>query len=102
MLKTLGAVAFAIALPAAALAQPTQAPADKAAQTQTCSDHSKMAGMDHMKMDRSPMAGMDMSGMNKSGMDHSKMAAMDHSKMMGSCATPATAGASSDHQDHSH
>jgi hypothetical protein len=61
-----------------------------------------MAGMGHMKMDQSQMAEMERSGMNMSGMDHSKMAAMDHSKMMGSCAMPPTAGASSDHQDHSH
>ena len=102
MLKTLGAVAFATALSAAAPAQATQAPANKAAQAQTCADHSKMAGMGHMKMDQSQMAEMERSGMNMSGMDHSKMAAMDHSKMMGSCAMPPTAGASSDHQDHSH
>ena len=100
MLKTLGAVALAIALPAAALAQSTQTPADKSAQTQTCADHMKKAGMDHMKMDHSQMAGMDMSGMNMPGMDHSKMAAMDHSKMMGSCAAP-KAGPTSEHQDHS-
>jgi uncharacterized protein involved in copper resistance len=100
MLKTLSTVALAIGLPAAAFAQAAQAPADKPAQTQTCADHSKMAGMDHMKMDQSQMAGMDMSGMNMSGMDHSKMAAMDHSKMMGSCATP-KAGATSEHQGHS-
>ena len=100
MLKTFGAVALAIALPAAAFAQSTQAPADKPAQTQTCSDPMKKAGMDHMKMDHSQMAGMDMSGMNMPGMDHSKMVATDHSKMMGSCATP-KAGSTSEHQDHS-
>ena len=95
MLKIVSAVAVAIALPAAAFAQTTQAPADKSAQTQTCADHSKMAGMDHMKMDHSQM-----SGTNMSGMDHSKVASMDHSKMMGSCATP-KAGATSEHQGHS-
>ena len=100
MLKTLSTVALAIALPAAAFAQATQARADKAVQSQTCADHMKMAGMDHMKMDHSQMAGMDMSGMNMPSMDHSKMAAMDHSKMMGSCATP-KAGSTSEHQGHS-
>lgn len=100
MLKTLSAVAMAIALPAATFAQAAQAPADNPAQAQTCADHMKMAGTDHMKMDHSQMGGMDMSGMNMSGMDHSKMGAMDHSKMMGSCTTP-KAGSTSEHQDHS-
>lgn len=105
MLKTLSAVALAIALPAAAFAQSTQAPAEKPAQAQTCADHSKMAGMDHMKMDHmkmdhSQMAGMDMSGMNMPGMDRSTTAAMDHSKMIGSCATP-KAGSTPEHQGHS-
>jgi uncharacterized protein involved in copper resistance len=100
MLKIVSAVALAIALPAAALSQSTQAPADKSAQTQTCAGHSRMAGMDQMKMDHSQMPGMDMSGMNMSGTDHSKMVAVDRSKMMGSCATP-KAGATSEHQGHS-
>ena len=100
MLTIVSAVALAIALPAAAFAQTTQAPADKPAQAQTCADHSKMAGVDHMRMDHSQMAGMDMTGMSMSGMDHSKMNGMDHSKMMGSCATP-KAGSTSEHQGHS-
>lgn len=49
MLKTLSAIALAVALPAAAMAQ--TAPAAKPQmQAQTCMDHSKMAGMDHSKM----------------------------------------------------
>lgn len=103
MLKTLSAVALAIALPAAAFAQATHSkPAQPNAQT--CMNHSTMAGMGQMKMDHQQMSGMDMSGMNMSGMnmsgmDHSKMGAMDH-KMMESCAA-AKAGATSDHEGHS-
>jgi uncharacterized protein involved in copper resistance len=100
MLKTLSAVALAIALAPAALDQAPQASADKVAPTQTCAEPMTMAGMDHMKMDHSKTAGMDMSGMNMSGMDHSKMVAMDHSKMMEGCAAP-KAGSTSEHQGHS-
>lgn len=100
MLKTLGAVALAIALPAAAFAQAAQTAHSKPAQpnAQNCMNHSTTAGMGQMKMDHEQMSGMHMSGMNMSGMDHSKMGAMDHKKMMGSCADAPKAGATSDHE----
>lgn len=101
MLKLLSAVALAIALPAAALAQSAD-PASKPAQN--CMDHSKMAGMDHSKMGHSSTAGMghgSMAGMDMSGMDHSNMAGMDHSKMAGNCSTPSKANPPSAHQGQS-
>lgn len=90
MLNALSAIALAIALPTAAYAQAAQDPGTKSAQTKsmTCLDHSKMAGMDQMKMDRSRMGGMEMPAMN-------------HSKM-GSCAMPSTGGSTSDHQGRRH
>lgn len=105
MLKMLTAVAFAIALPAAALAQPANPAGPQAGQAQPCpTGHEKMAGMDQSKMagmDRSNMAGMDMSKM-----DHSKlsdMSGMDRSKMMDGChsmAKPATATPQQGHSGH--
>ena len=102
MLKTLSAVALALALPASAFAQATQSAHSKPAQpnAQTCMNHSNMAGMGQMKMDHEQMSAMDMSGMNMPGMDHSKMGAMDH-KMIGSCAAAPKAAATSSHEGHS-
>jgi uncharacterized protein involved in copper resistance len=100
MFKMLNAIALAIALPAAALAQTAPASNPAVTQAKTCADHSKMTGMEH-----STMSEMDMSGTSMSGMDHSKMSEMnmsrlDHSKMAG-CAALAKPAAEFMHQGHS-
>lgn len=95
MKKLLIAVAMTIALPAAAFAQATPAPAPKA------EDHAKMRsmmncpGMAAMKgHDMSGMKGQDMAGMKGQGM--AGMTKQDHDKMMQSCGkAPAKAAGTS-------
>ena len=93
MKKMMIAVASAIALPAAAIAQatpvPSAAPAAHAGHDMSARDckdmHAKMSGS-HSAHQMSAADGP----ANHSKMDHSKM---DHSKMAGTCADMAKAGA---------
>ena len=94
MKKMMIAVASAIALPAAALAQATPAPSTAAPAAHAGHDMSAMDCKDmHGRMSGSH-SGHQMSGAGGPA-DHSKMdhGKMDHSKMAGACADMAKAGA---------